>query len=75
MFPYHPLFLKTSPLPKNKFTCCQLGCIIQTDCMVWQAGDIPVVLIPTFQETQDRIEKEEEDEKKDDDFLDTHTEG
>ena len=48
--------------------------VLQADGMVWQGCNVPVVLVPAFQEAEDGVEEEKEDEEEDDSFLQAHTE-
>ena len=47
--------------------------VLQADRMVWQGCNVPVVLVPAFQEAEDGVEEEKEDEEEDDIFLQAHT--
>ena len=48
--------------------------VLQADGMIGQVWNVPVVLVPAFQEADDGVEKEKEDEKEDENFFDAHTE-
>ena len=46
--------------------------VFQADGMIGQVGNVPVVLVPAFQEADNGVQEEKEDEKEDDNFFDAN---
>ena len=43
--------------------------VLQADGMIGQVWNVPVVLVPAFQEADDGVEEEKKDEEEDDSFF------